>query len=74
MQMHPVPPDWALANPTTTETLEDSDPNQRHPSLNKEGGTKVEKDVDFGAGSKSNGGNSSSSSSASSDMEISERE
>ena len=73
VQMHPVPPDWALANPTTTETLEDSDPNQRHPSQ-QGGGTKVEKDVDFGAGSKSNGGNSSSSSSASSDMEISERE
>ena len=52
VQMHPVPPDWSLANSVTTESLEDSKPNDRHASLNKQGGTKVESDIDFGAGSK----------------------
>ena len=71
VQMHPVPPDWALADPVTTETLEDSNPDERHPSLNKEGGTKVENDVDFGAGAKGIGAGSSSTSS-SSGMDIAE--
>lgn len=65
VQMHPVPPDWSLADPVTTESLEDSKPDEHHESLNKQGGTKIESDLDFGGGTKGNSASSSSASSSS---------
>eukprot|EP00605_Chrysophyceae_sp_TOSAG23-4_P000355 GSChrysophyteH1.ASY1.ANO1.402.1 assembled CDS len=40
IQMHPVPPDWSFAKTITPQELEDKEPNKRHPSMTKDGGTK----------------------------------
>jgi histone deacetylase 1/2 len=53
IQMHPVPPDWSFTNTVTPQELEDNEPDKRHPSMTKDGGTKPSNPLESAKGVRS---------------------
>ena len=47
VQMHPVPPDWALKGAPNPQETEDEKPDEKTPAMTKEGATKVDNEKEF---------------------------